>query len=420
MAFFIPKFCKLPIKVLVIFCTILLSGGSIRAYDNLPPLLSGADCEPSTHKWEERALARSTVRQLGLPSMLHPEDNSPSEVKIQLGRKLFFDRRLSINKTMSCAMCHVPEQAFTNWEMQTSVGVEGRSVKRNAPSLINVGFLKFLFHDGRDKLLETQFVGPLTARNEMSNPSVGMVIELLRSLSDYEEYFLSAFGGHATLDRVGMALGAYQRTLVGGGSPFDQWYFGNKEHALTSSQKRGFRVFMDKGGCGSCHSVEKTHALFTDNSFHDTGYGWMREQKRQNPPKNKLVQVAPGVSYEISNDQIMSVGEPEKADLGRYEVTEKTEDRWKFRTSSLRNIAKTGPYMHDGGLQSLVEVIEFYNRGGPGHKLQDKRIQPLKLTNEEKTDLIQFLESLTSKNLSCLIAEARQSEPDNHESVAER
>ena len=231
--------------------------------------------------------------------------------------------------------------------------------------------------------MQKYLIGPLTARNEMSNPSVGMVIDLLRSLSDYEDYFLSAFGGNATLDRVGMALGAYQRTLVGGGSSFDQWYFGKKEHALTSSQKRGFRVFMDKGGCGSCHLVEKTHALFTDNSFHDTGYGWMREQKRQNPPKNKLIQVAPGVEYEISNDQIMSVGEPEKADLGRYEVTEKTEDRWKFRTSSLRNIAKTGPYMHDGGLQSLAEVVEFYNRGGPGHKLQDKRIQPLKLTNEE-------------------------------------
>ena len=140
----------------------------------------------------------------------------------------------------------------------------------------------------------------------------------------------------------------------------------------------------------------------------------MREKIRQNPKKKVQVQVAPGLSFEMSHDKVMSVGLPAEADLGRYEVTEKTQDRWKFRTSSLRNVAVTGPYMHDGGLTSLAEVINFYNSGGAGHALQDNRIQPLNLTDIEKSDLENFLKSLTSLDLGCLVAEARSHEPDNN------
>ena len=179
--------------MLFLICILVAPIRSLNGYDSLPKNLNSLDCDHDTERWEDRALARSIGGALGLPKVDHPADNKPSVAKIRLGRKLFFDRRLSINKTMSCAMCHVPEQAFTNWEIQTAIGVEGRSVKRNAPTLINVGFHKVLFHDGRDKMLETQFVSPLIARNEMANPSVGLVIDLLRNLKDYKNYFLQAF-----------------------------------------------------------------------------------------------------------------------------------------------------------------------------------------------------------------------------------
>ncbi|WP_208996493.1 cytochrome-c peroxidase [Pseudovibrio ascidiaceicola] len=359
-------------------------------------------------------MKRSLSAPLGLPPVLHPHDNPPSVAKIELGRKLFFDRRLSINHTMSCAMCHVPEQGFTNWELSTAIGVEGRSLKRNSPSILNVGHLNVLFHDGRDHALETQFIGPLTAQNEMANPSAGYVVALLKQLPDYAQMFEDAFDAQASLDRIGMALGAYQRSVLAGNSPFDQWYFGGDEAAVSADVKRGFQIFTGKGNCSACHLIGDDHALFTDERFHDTGYGQMREAERQNPPTSIPVQVAPGVVHEMDFSKIHSVSAKREADLGRYEVTEDPADRWRFRTPSLRNLTVTPPYMHDGHFSTLSEVIEFYDQGGPGLPGQDPRIRPLKLTGVERTDLKAFLQSLTSSDLSCLIDEARVEQRDNY------
>ncbi|KZK78727.1 Cytochrome c551 peroxidase precursor [Pseudovibrio sp. W64] len=371
-------------------------------------------CIADPENWSVVALKRSLSTPLGLPPVPHPHDNPPSVAKIELGRKLFFDRRLSINRTMSCAMCHVPEQGFTNWELSTAIGVEGRSLKRNSPSILNVGYLNVLFHDGRDHALETQFIGPLTARNEMANPSAGYVVALLRELADYAQMFEDAFEAQASLDRIGMALGAYQRTILAGNSPFDQWYFGGDETAVSADVKRGFQVFNGKAGCSACHLIEDDHALFTDELFHDTGYGQMREEKRQNPPTSIPVQVAPGVVHQMEFSKIRSVSAEREADLGRYEVTEDPVDRWRFRTPSLRNLTVTPPYMHDGHLSSISQVIEFYDQGGSQLSGQDPRIRPLGLTGAEKQDLEAFLQSLTSPDLDCLISEARVLPPDNH------
>ena len=411
----IPVFCAKRIRVpLYCFFTWLITEDiGALAYTALPEPLSANNCKLDVKNWQDNALKRSTSKNLGLPLAIHPQENSPTKAKITLGRKLFFDRRLSINKTMSCAMCHIPEQAFTNWELRTAVGVEGRTVKRNAPSLLNVGFYDVLFHDGRDTMLETQFVGPLTARNEMANPSVGMVIKLLRDLTEYQALFMEAFASKATLDNVGRSLASYQRSLIASNSPFDQWYYNGAENSLTQSEKNGFDIFTNKAGCVSCHNIEPSSAFFSDNEFHDIGYGWMREKLRQAPPTKTKVSVTSSITFEIDQKIIDTVGLPSEADLGRYEVTEKPEDRWKYRTSSLRNVAVTPPYMHDGGLSSLREVIEFYNQGGGGHALQDSRVHPLNLSEQEKIDLENFLKSLTSNELSCLIAEARSNEPDN-------
>jgi cytochrome c peroxidase len=386
-----------------------------HAYTALPEPLSANGCKAERGNWQKNALMRSISKHIGLPLIDHPKDNFPTEAKILLGRKLFFDRRLSINKTMSCAMCHIPEQAFTNWEIQTAVGVEGRGSKRNAPSLLNIGYYDVLFHDGRDTMLETQFIGPLTARNEMANPSAGMIIKLLRELPEYQKYFFNAFESVATLDSVGSALATYQRSLAAGNSPFDQWYYGGKENAVGQSEKRGFEIFKNKADCASCHTFDNKYAFFSDNEFHDIGYGWMREKLRQFPPKKTKISINSSITFQIDQEIINSVGLPIQADLGRYEVTEKPNDRWKYRTSSLRNIAITPPYMHDGGFSTLDEVIDFYNQGGSGHSLQDRRIRPLNLLEQEKIDLKNFLKSLTSSGLNCLIAEARSADPDNQE-----
>ncbi|WP_052261404.1 cytochrome-c peroxidase [Ruegeria sp. ANG-S4] len=344
---------------------------------------------------------------LGLPTIEHPDDNPPSLAKLELGRKLFLDRRLSANGTMACATCHLPEQAFVNREMQTAVGVEGRSGRRNSPTLLNSAYLTTLFHDGREISLETQFIAPLLARNEMANPSIGYVIENLRSFEDYDGLFETAFGGSASIEKMGQALAVFQRSLVAGNSPFDQWYFGGNDDAVSNSVKNGFELFSGAAGCSNCHSLHQTHAMFTDNRFHNIGYGWMREQDRHKGERTVNVQVAPGVHYEVSSSVIESVGEGRQADLGRYEVTQNPKHLWQFRTPSLRNVGATAPYMHDGGLSTLADVIDFYDKGGARHALLSPWVRPLHLTAEDKDNLEAFLNSLTSENLDCLEVYAR-------------
>ncbi len=375
--------------------------------------VSAQTCSADSKNWADQALLRSVTKQLGLPDTPHPADNPPTVEKIELGRKLFFDRRLSINQTMSCAMCHIPEQGFTANELRTAIGVEGRSVKRNSPTVMNVGFLDVLFHDGRDFSLETQYIAPLTSRVEMANPSAGFVVSMLNDLEEYQPLFNAAYGAPASLDRIGMALGSYQRTLVAADTAFDRWYFGGQPGAMTAQQIRGFDLFDGKGGCTSCHLIEEGYAIFTDQLFHDTGYGWQREQERQNPPKTVPIELAQGVFVDVDFSVVQSVGLQKQSDLGRYEVTEAPEDLWKIRTSPLRNVALTAPYMHDGNLSSLRDVIEFYNQGIQNHPQQDPRIQPLGLSNDDINDLEAFLHSLTASNIDCLISEARVSPPDN-------
>ena len=163
---------------------------------------------------------------LGLPQVPVPADNPLTEAKVALGRMLFYDRRLSLNNTMSCAMCHIPDQGFTNNALAAPAGIEGRSVRRNAPSLYNVAYQEHLFHDGRESSLETQVWSPLLARNEMGAPSVGRVLDKVRRLPDYQGLFERAFGRSAGMATIGQAIASYERTLISGNTPFDRWYYG--------------------------------------------------------------------------------------------------------------------------------------------------------------------------------------------------
>ncbi|OAI21766.1 cytochrome c peroxidase [Methylomonas koyamae] len=341
---------------------------------------------------------------LGLPALPVPKDNLLTPAKITLGRKLFFDRRLSLNNTFSCAICHIPEQGFANNEMETAVGVEGRSVRRNAPSLYNVGYAQLLFHDGRENTLEQQAWGPLLAHNEMANPSIGYVIDKIKTAADYSGLFEAAFGKAPTMETIGQALASYQRTLNSADSPFDRWYFGKRSDALDESAKRGFALFTGKAGCSHCHSVGEKSALFADQKRHNTGIGYT--ESMQKAPDTQHVQVAPGVFVDVDIRHLSGVRGEKPNDLGYYEISQNPADRWAYKTPSLRNVALSAPYMHDGSLATLEEVVRFYNRGGVANDNLAPAMRPLALTDGEVTELVAFLKALTGANVGRLVSDA--------------
>ncbi|MCG6864399.1 MAG: SCO family protein [Thiogranum sp.] len=342
---------------------------------------------------------------LGLPAVPVPAGNPVTGAKIVLGRKLFFDRRLSRNGTISCAMCHIPEQGYTSNEMALAVGMEGRTVRRNAPTLYNVAYLQRLFHDGREYSLEHQVWSPLLAHNMMDNPSFAAVIGKLRHLSDYDGLFEAAFDGAGPgMETIGKALASYERTLLSADSPFDRWYYGKDQQAVSETVKRGYALFTGKAGCAACHRVDDKHALFTDSAMHNTGLGWYNAMEK--PAGKTRVQVSPGIYLDVETSIIDSVRGEKPGDVGLYEVTQNPADRWRYRTASLRNIALTAPYMHDGSLDTLRAVVEFYNRGGYPNEVLDPLIRPLNLSETEIDDLVAFLKSLTGDNVRALVSDA--------------
>ena len=344
---------------------------------------------------------------LGLPPVPVQADNPVTRAKIDLGRKLFFDRRLSINDTLSCATCHIPEQGFTNNELRTPVGVEGRSVLRNSPTLYNVAYQQHLFLDGREISLENQVWQPMTAHNEMAAPSIGYVIRKIRHMRDYEGSFEQAFDGRGPdILTIGQALASYQRTLLAADSPFDRWYFAGRADAVGEPVKRGFALFSGKAQCIVCHRIQADHALFTDHGFHNTGLGYAASVGK-NDTRTTRVQLAPGVFAALPQASIDAVTQQKLPnDLGLYRITESPDDRWKFRTQTLRNVSLTAPYMHNGQFDTLREVIDFYDRGGVPNELLSPLIRPLGLTEQEKRDIETFLHSLTGSNVPDIVADA--------------
>ncbi len=350
--------------------------------------------------------APAAGNSLGLPPLPHDETGMAAQARVRLGHKLFMDTRLSHNDTMSCAMCHVPEQGFTSNEMRTAIGFAGRSLRRNAPTLLNVAYVQHLFHDGREFSLENQIWGPLLSADEMGNPSMGYVIQRIQSLPDYQGLFQAAFAGHGpSADTMGQAIASYERTLLAGDSRFDRWRYGHDQHALSAQEMAGFRLFAGKAGCVACHTIGEDSALFSDERFHDTGIGWASSMHAADPARE--VQLAPGVSVTISDSLLQSVSEPPQSDVGRYEVTLDPADRWAYRTPTLRNVALTAPYMHDGSIATLAEVVEFYDHGGIDNPLKDPLVHPLHLTAGEKASLVAFLQSLTGQDVAALVEQAR-------------
>lgn len=355
-----------------------------------------------------RDLPTEGVMPLGLPALPVPPDAPLQKARIDLGRTLFMDRRLSHNNTLSCGMCHVPEQGFTSNELGTAIGLEGQTIRRNSPTIFNVAYVEQLFHDGREFSLENQAWGPLLAGNEMANPSIGYVVEKIRALPEYAGRFEAAFAGRGPdMMTIGLALAAYQRTVNSANSRFDRWRYGGEANALNSEEQAGFALFVGKAGCVACHPVGEKAALFSDNRFHNTGIGYANSMEL---PRRHRVQLAPG-QFVVVDDKALDSFEKRQPDVGRYEVTLDPADSWAYRTPILRNVALTGPYMHDGSLATLEEVIEFYDRGGIDNPHKDPLLKPLGLSPAERRALTAFLGTLTGDNVQHLVAEARAAMP---------
>ena len=234
---------------------------------------------------------------------------------------------------------------------------------------------------------------------------MGFVIERLKSIPEYRGKFEQAFQGKGPgMETVGMALASYQRTLNSADSPFDRWYYGDDGKAMDEQAIAGFRLFSGKARCVSCHTVNRDYALFTDHKLHNTGIGYLVSMG----PKDDKVQVtvAPGVTLTVDRVVITEPGKPEPNDLGYYEITEDPDDRWKYKTPGLRNVGLSSPYMHNGSLRTLRQVVEFYNRGGIKNELLDPLVQPLGLSEAEIDSIVAFLNSLTGSNVDELVADA--------------
>ncbi len=302
-----------------------------------------------------------------------PQDNPQTQEKTELGKKLFFDRRLSGDGTTSCATCHNPEQAFADG-LDISLSYPATKNWRNSPTLLNIALQKNLFHDGRAKSLEEQALFPVSSAFEM-NKNLDYLEEQIRIVPEYVTAFTRVFGGEPTRERIGMALAAFERTLVSVNVPLDRYLRGDRR-ALSEDARRGLEVFTGKGRCTDCHSG----AALADGRFYAL-----------HVPENPLLVNDPLVTatmrfvarvYHYKDYRTLA------EDPGRYLITGKKEDWKAFRTPTLREAAKTGPYMHNGVFASLDEVIDFFDRGGgQGNGV----LKPLGLTVEEKRTLRIFL-----------------------------
>jgi cytochrome c peroxidase len=344
---------------------------------------------------------------LGLPPVPIPADNPQTPEKIALGDQLFHDKRFSTTGEVSCATCHDAEKAFTDSPLKTSEGVNKLTGTRNAPTVVNAAYFAAQFWDGRSPSLEDQALHPFLNPVEMALENHQPILDIVRTDPDYTRAFQQVFGktgDQITMDEVTKAIAAFERTQVAGDSPFDRWYYGGDASALTEQERRGFELFINQGRCVSCHVIEQTQALFTDNRFHNIGVGINDIQQDVPALAGEFIRAG----LELSEVDIKVLGDARTSELGRFAVTTGFDDLGSFKTSTLRNVAATAPYMHDGSLKTLRDVVVHYNNGGvtnegdPVNDFLSGGIRPLKLEDDQIDDLVAFLEALTSPQFAAL------------------
>jgi len=287
-----------------------------------------------------------------------PGNNPMTRKKIELGRLLFFDKRLSQNGAIACATCHMPELAFTDGQ-PVSTGIHHQQGGRSAPTAINRAFSTAQFWDGRAPTLEDQSIGPFVNPVEHGFADHDELVAKLKTIEGYKKLFKEVFGSEITKEKVGMAIATFQRTLMSGNSPFDRYDWEGDVKAISESARRGRDLFFGKARCNLCHMGTN----FSDEKFHNIGIGW----------------------------------DGGTIDLGRYAVTHDPKEIGTFKTPTLREISRTAPYMHDGRFATLRDVVEHYNKGGVKNPFLDNQVIPLNLTEQEKRDLIEMLRALNGE-----------------------
>jgi cytochrome c peroxidase len=285
-----------------------------------------------------------------------PTDNPQTPAKIELGKMLFFDTRLSRDYSLSCATCHDPDKAYSDGRSK-AVGIGNNELPRHSPSILNAAYNSAQFWDGRASSLEEQARGPIMNDAEMGMPDERTLVSRLQAETEYRERFREVFGGEINLANIAKSLAAFERTLVTPDSSFDR-YAGGDKNALSDQQKRGLVVFFGKGSCTQCHNGVN----LTDNQYYSLG----------------------------------ARSDNNSGDMGRFAVTKNAADQGAFKTPGLRNIGLRAPYMHDGAMPTLEEVLDWYDRGG-GTGPKSSLLHQLDLTHDEKLDLLAFLESLNGK-----------------------
>jgi cytochrome c peroxidase len=331
---------------------------------------------------------------LGLPPVPVPADNPQTPEKITLGKRLYEDARFSGDGTISCASCHEPTKAFTDGR-PVAQGIRKQKGTRNSPTVINAAYYDSQFWDGRRPSLEEQAKDPFINPVEHGLKSHEPILETIRADATYPAEFKKVFGVDAkdiTIDHVVKAIASFERTVISGNSPFDRYLYGGDPKAISEAAKRGLELYRTKARCQDCHTIGQTNAIFTDNKFHNLGVGF----KKIEPHVIKIANAFRKAKQEGKKIDESVLTNQEASELGRFAVTLNPSDIGRFKTPTLRNVTATAPYMHDGSLKTLEEVIDLYNKGGEANTLLDSGIRPLNLTDQEKADLLEFLKTLTS------------------------
>jgi cytochrome c peroxidase len=351
-----------------------------------------------------------------------PADNKMSPERIALGRKLYFDTRLSKDGTVSCATCHDVTRGFTD-QIAVSEGIGKQMGRRNAPTTLNVALLQTLFLDGRSPTLDHQARLPIINPIEMGFPDGESAAKAIKGDSEYQKLFQAAYGRDVNYEDIGRAIGAFERTLVFMNSAFQQFLEGESK-AISADAAAGWALFNGKGRCVTCHAMSRSNPLGTDNRFHNIGVAARHQDfeglarrgikaLQEDPSERKLEELALNSDF---------------SELGRFMVTKRRSDVGSFRTSMLLNIGITPPYMHDGSLKTMWDVIDHYNKGGEPNPFLDGGMEPLALDEKEIDQLVAFLFSLTDnrfaeenrQQMASQKAEAAKARPFRDNEMAQR
>lgn len=325
---------------------------------------------------------------------LVPKDNAINDARVALGRKLYFDPRLSKDGTVACATCHDVSRGFAD-RRATSEGIGDKIGQRNAPTTLNAVFFETQFWDGRAATLEDQAKLPIVNPIEMGQPNGAAAMAAIAKDPDYAKMFQAAYGRAPSFDDLARAVAAFERTLVFLESPFDRFVAGDMK-AIDDDAKAGWVLFNGKGRCMSCHQVSSSHPIGTDNRFHNIGIA--ARHKDFEALAKKALEV---LAKDNSADAIDRLAiQTDASELGRFLVTKNRADIGAFKTQQIRNVGLTAPYMHDGSLATLWDVMDHYNKGGEPNPYLDGGIEPLALTDKEIDQVVAFMFALTDERFA--------------------